>query len=154
MKYVKVASALLGLLLALLIIIAPLGPVPGFFIRGTPTESPETWPDTSEIDEIKLGVAGTLPHVVIIWVIQYQGELYIVGRTESVWVNMIGEAAPVEMRLGDNTYSVTASLLTDGWQPMMMAYIEKYEPSYPDIVAGFPLVENAHGVFSVFKLTR
>ncbi|MBT5725346.1 MAG: hypothetical protein HOI74_15070, partial [Gammaproteobacteria bacterium] len=106
MKVVKLAAGLLVLLLALLVLITPLGPVPGFFIGGTPTESPETWPDTSAVHEITLAVQGTVPRVVIIWVSEYQDELYIVGSADSGWVNMIGEAAPVEMRLGDNTYSL------------------------------------------------
>ncbi|MDG1233883.1 MAG: hypothetical protein P8P91_16620 [Pseudomonadales bacterium] len=154
MKVVKLAAGLLVLLLTLLILITPLGPVPGFFIGGTPTESPETWPDTSAVHEITLAVQGTVPRVVIIWVSEYQDELYIVGSADSGWVNMIGEAAPVEMRLGDNTYSLIATSLEDGWQPMMTAYVEKYEPDYPDIVAGFPAVEDAQAAIKVFKLVR
>ena len=154
MKFVKIGVGVLVVLLAVLAVIAPLGPVPGFFIGGSPTESPETWPDTSDVHEIKLGVPGTLPRVVIIWVIDYEGELYIVGSSESGWVKMIGDASPVEMRLADNTYSLNAALMNEGWQPMMAAYVDKYEPDYPDIVSTFPSVEEAQGLISVFKLTR
>jgi hypothetical protein len=37
---------------------------------------------------------------------------------------------------------------------MMEAYVKKYAPDYPDIVAGFPAVENAEGEMVVFKLSR
>jgi hypothetical protein len=154
MKPIKIAAALSACLLGLFILIAPVGPVPGFFIGGTATDAPETWPDTSGVDEIALGVAGTPPRVVIIWVTQYEGELYIVGRSESTWVNMIGQAAAVKMRLGKNTYSLTASIVAEDWQPMMRTYIQKYEPNYPDIVADLPTVENALGEIVVFKLSR
>lgn len=154
MKRIKIAGAILGCLLLLLIIMAPVGPLPGFFIGGTATDAPEIWPDTSAVDEIQLRVAGTLPRVVVIWVIDYQEELYIVGRSESTWVNMIGQAAPVEMRLDEKTYSLTASILPEGWQPIMKAYVEKYESDYPDIIAGLPAVEDAQGKIAVFKLSR
>ncbi|MBT7334094.1 MAG: hypothetical protein HN856_06950 [Gammaproteobacteria bacterium] len=154
MKTVKTAGIILGSVLTLLIIIAPIGPLPGFFIGGTTADVPEKWPDTSAVHEIQLRVPGTPPRVVVIWVIDYAEELYIVGRSASTWVNMIGQAAPVEMRLGENTYSLTASLVSQGWQPMMEAYVKKYAPDYPDIVAGFPAVENAEGEMVVFKLSR
>ena len=46
MKTVKTAGIILGSVLTLLIIIAPIGPLPGFFIGGTTTDVPEKWPDT------------------------------------------------------------------------------------------------------------
>jgi hypothetical protein len=91
---------------------------------------------------------------VIIWLIEYDNELYIVGRSSSTWVNMIGDASPVEMRLGDDTYPLEAVLMRSGWQPMMKAYVDKYEPDYPEIVAGFPAVSEAAGEISVFQLVR
>lgn len=154
MNNIKIAGAILGCLLTLLIIIAPVGPLPGFFIGGTATEVPEIWPDTSAVDEIRLRVAGSPPRVVVIWVIDYEAELYIVGRSESTWVNMIGQAAPVKMRLEEKTYSLTATMLLEGWQPMMKAYVEKYEPDYPDIIAGLPPIKDAQGEIVVFKLSR
>ena len=47
-----------------------IGPMPGFFIGGQPTPVPKAWPDTSKVDEILLKLPGTLPRVVIIWVVQ------------------------------------------------------------------------------------
>lgn len=85
---------------------APVGPLPGFFIGGEPTAVPEHWPDTSNVDEIQLKVPGTLPRVVTMWVVDYEGDLHVVGSRESGWVRMIGQGAPVEMRLGDRTYAV------------------------------------------------
>ncbi len=154
MKIAKTIGVILGCLLTLLIILAPIGPVPGFFIGGTATEVPATWPDTSGVDEIELQVPGTPPRAVIIWVIDFEAELYIVGRSESTWVNMIGQTAPVKMRLGENTYSLTASLVQTGWEPMMKAYVDKYEPDYPGIIAGLPAVGEAMGKIAVFKLSR
>lgn len=154
MKVVKIVAPILGLILAVLVVATPIGPVPGFFIGGTTAETPATWPDTSSLHEVKLRVEGALPRVVIIWVVDVEGELYIVGETGGGWVSMIGNSAPVQVRVEDKTYSVTANLINEGWEPLMEAYVEKYTPDYPDIVAGFPTIEEAKGRISVFHLNR
>ncbi|XOV84027.1 MAG: hypothetical protein ACFHXK_02700 [bacterium] len=150
-KYVLSGAALLAILV---IIVAPIGPMPGIFIGGQPTPAPTVWMDTSEVHEIKLAVPGTIPRVVIIWVIQQAGELYVVGARDSGWVKMIGEGSPVKMRLGDNTYALNASLITDGWAPVLNAYVDKYRPDYPEIVEGFPPMEEAQASIAVFRLDR
>ena len=66
---------------------------------------------------------------------------------------MLGEGRPVRMRMGDNTYSLNATLLDTGWERAMEAYFAKYRPDYPEIVDGFPSLEDAAGSFSVFRLS-
>lgn len=154
MKILKIALIVLITLLAALVVFAPIGPVPGFFIGGTAAQAPEPWPDTSATHEIRLKVPGALPRVVIIWVVEHDEELYVVGAPDSGWVSMIGEGAPVEMRLGEVTYPLVASRVTEGWQPVVKAYLDKYRPHYPDIVAGFPEPEEAEGQFALFRLDR
>jgi hypothetical protein len=154
MKILKISLAIVAVLLIVLAIAAPIGPVPGFFIGGTSAAPPASWPDTSDVDEIRLRVPGSLPRVVIIWVIEYQDELYVVGAKGSGWVSMLGEGGPVHMRLGDRTYPLTATPVLEGWQPVFEAYIEKYRPNYPDIVAGLPSVEQAGDQVAVFRLDR
>ena len=141
-------------LLGILAYAAPIGPMPGFIIGGQTTAAPGTWPDTSDVHEIKLKVPGTLPRVVIIWVIQQQGELHVVGSPESGWVKQLGNGGPVEMRLGDNTYALNAERLTANADPILTAYVDKYRPDYPDIVADFPSAEEAPGQFALFRLNR
>ena len=154
MKILK-RAAIAALVLALVLVaLAPLGPVPGFFIGGTSTAPPAQWPDTSTTHEIRLRVPGTLPRVVIIWVVEHGGDLHVVGAAEGGWVTMIGARAPVQMRLGDNTYALEAERLTDGWQPVLQAYVDKYRPDYPEIVAGFPTLDEAEGMVAVFRLNR
>lgn len=154
MKVLKVIVVILLVLAVALVVAGPIGPVPGFFIGGTPAEPPEQWPDTSDTDEITLRVPGTLPRVVVIWVVEHGEELHVVGAADSGWVRMIGSGSPVEMRLGDQTYSLQATPVTDGWEDVLTAYVNKYRPDYPDIVAGFPPVEEARGQVSVFRLSR
>lgn len=141
-------------LLVIVAIAAPIGPLPGFFIGGTTTAAPTDWPDTANTDEIILKVPGGIPRVVIIWVIEHQDELYVVGAKGSGWVDKIGSTSPVEMRLGERTYSLTATAVQQGWEPIMQAYIDKYQPDYPDIVAGFPSIEEAQDSIGVFRLDR
>lgn len=143
----------LGLLLVVALV-APIGPVPGFFIGGKDAAAPAQWPDTSSVHEIKLKVPGTPPRVVIIWVVDHEGELHVVGGKESGWVQMIGEGGPVAMRLGDDTYALNATPVEEGWQSVLEAYVGKYEADYPDIIEGFPTLEESEGLVAVFRLDR
>ena len=154
MKALKVVLSSILALSLVVALVAPIGPVPGFFIGGTPTKAPERWGDTSNVDEIRLKVPGALPRVVIIWVVEHDGELHVVGSRESGWVRRIGAGSPVEMRLGDSTYALHASAVSEGWQDILEAYVEKYRAEHPDIVAGFPSIDEAEDRFAVFRLDR
>lgn len=154
MKIAKIL--LLIIVVALLIVVwaAPLGPLPGIFIGGTETPVPESWGDTREVDEIRLEVGtGPIKRVVIIWVVQLDGVLHVVGARESGWTQAIGAGGPVRMRIDDSTYSLQVTPVMAGWQPILEAYIEKYRADYPDIVAGFPALEKAAETTSVFRLS-
>lgn len=152
MKVLKIGVAILALVIAMIAWLAPLGPLPGFFIGGTETDVPEHWGDTSSIHEIRLKVQGTLPHVVVIWCVQVDGQLYVVGSNNSGWVSMLDQGGPVKMRMGSETYSMNATLVTMDWQAILTAYQDKYRADYPDIVNGFPSLEEAVGTTSVFLL--
>ena len=67
---------------------------------------------------------------------------------------MIGAGGPVEMRLHDATYALNATPVTSGWREVLGAYVAKYQPDYPEIIAGFPPIEEAEGFIGVFKLNR
>jgi hypothetical protein len=152
-KILKILAPILLVLLIVFVFVAPIGPVPGVLIGGNEAEVPDSWGETSDIHEIKLEVPGPLPRVVTIWVIQWGGELHVVGYKESGWVSTLEEGGPVRMRMGDNTYSLNAAVLATGWEPVMEAYLAKYRPDYPEIVNGFPSGEEAVGAFSVFQLS-
>jgi hypothetical protein len=154
---IKILKNVLPALLILLVIfawMAPIGPMPGFFIGGNAASVPDSWSDTSAIHEIQLEVIGTLPRVVIVWVIQVDGLLHVVGAKGSVWVSLLGQGAPIRMRMGDNTYSMHASLLTSDWEPVLLAYQDKYRADYPDIVNGFPSIEEAAETVAVYRLLK
>ena len=154
MKALKITLLAVLAVLAVLVVAAPIGPMPGLFIGGSPAAAPAQWPDTSATHEIRLRVPGLLPRVVIIWVIEHGGDLHVVGAKDSGWVRMLGAGAPVEMRLGDETYTLNAAPVTDGWQDVLTAYVDKYRPDYPDIIDGFPTIEEAEGNVVVFRLNR
>ena len=154
MRILKIALAVLAALAVVVLLAAPIGPLPGVFIGGTATPPPATWEDTSGIDEIRLKAPGAIPRVVIIWVIDVGGELYVVGMKESGWTQRIGDGAPVEVRIGDATYAVEAILVEEGGGAILTAYAAKYEPNYPDIVADLPTIEEAPEVASIYRLDR
>jgi len=154
MKILKIVLPALLILLAVFTWLAPIGPMPGFFIGGSTASVPDSWDDTSAVHEIRLEVQGTLPRVVIVWVIQVDGVLHVVGAKGSVWVSLLDQGGSVRMRMGDKTYSMHASPVTSGWQPILLAYQDKYRADYPDIVNGFPSLEEAAGTVAVFRLVK
>jgi hypothetical protein len=154
MKALKIGLVVIGMLVLIGAAIAPIGPLPGVFIGGKPADVPVQWPDTSGVDEIRLRVPGFLPRVVIVWVIESAGELHVVGARDSGWVSMLGEGAPVEMRLGEETYHLRAVAVREGWEAVLTAYVEKYRQDYPDIIAGFPSIDEARSQVTVFRLER
>jgi hypothetical protein len=153
MKIMKIAAPILLVGIILLAWMAPIGPMPGIFIGGTASDLPDSWGDTAAAHEIKLEVQGTLPRVVIIWMVEVDGLLYIVGSKGAGWVQMLGQGGLVRMRMGDKTYSLTAGLVTTGWERILEAYKDKYREDYPDIVNSFPTLEEAAATTVVFRLT-
>ncbi|MFT6432313.1 MAG: hypothetical protein ACJAVI_000348 [Candidatus Azotimanducaceae bacterium] len=153
-KAIKIGAIVLAIGVCIIIGLAPIGPMPGIFIGGTETSVPDNWENAADIGEIQLKVAGTIPRVVIIWVIDYNDDLYVVGSQKSGWVKMLGDGGDVQMRLEEKTYNLSAERITTAWEPVVTAYADKYRPEYPDIVNSFPPVEEADGIFGVFKLSK
>ncbi len=153
MKVMKITALILLAGLILLAWIAPLGPMPGIFIGGTSSDLPESWDNTSDIHEIKLEVQGMLPRVVIIWVVQVDGDLHVVGSNTSGWVQMLDQGGSVRIRMGDKTYSLVANRVKTGWEPILEAYMNKYRADYPEIIEGFPALEEAALTTSVYRLS-
>ncbi len=91
-------ALLVGLIVA--VITAPIGPMPGVFIRGTASGVPTSWGDTSSIVEIDLQVGeGPLGRTVTIWTVQVDGDLYVTGQKHSGWVSGIAPGGPVRMQM-------------------------------------------------------
>ena len=80
------------------------------------------------------------------------GALYMVGSRSSGWVQRIADGANVEMLLSGNTYALTAVPIKQELERVVIAYKNKYRSDYPDIVAGFPTLEDARDQFGVFRL--
>ena len=155
MNLLKVGITILLLLLAAVSTIAPIGPLPGLFIYGTPTEVPAIWPNTSNEHEILLLVDGALPRVVTIWVVDYKKDLYVLGSTTSGGVEMIGDSAPVKMRLGNSTFNLIAKRVTNDLAAITTAYRDKYRADYPEIIERGELsVNNTDDSFRIFRLER
>ena len=155
MKFLKISIPVFLLFLTGVAIMAPIGPLPGFFIHGTPTEVPTSWPDTTDEHKILLQVDGVLPRVVIIWVVDYENDLYVFGGTTSGWVQLIGESAPVKMRLDNSTFDLIAERVTDDLEAITTAYRDKYRADYPEIIESGDLdVNKADESFRVFRLER
>ena len=147
--------ALLIILAAVVVLwLAPIGPMPGFFIGGTVIEAPDTWEDTSAVDEVRLKVEGLIPRVVIIWVVEVDGELYVTGDKQSGWVKGLENGGDAHLRIGENTYPVVAEPQTENVDKLISAWYEKYQPNYPEIVGQMREVSVEPRPYQVFKLAR
>ena len=150
-KKIVVLAALLALLVMYLL---PIGVVPGFFIGGTEQEVPEKWEDTSGIDEVRLRAVDLIPRVVIIWIVQVNGELYVSGGKDSGWVSRLLKNADAQLRIGDSTYAVTAERQTQNLDELMSAWYDKYQPNYPEIVGQMRAAASNPRPYEVFRLAR
>ena len=150
-KKIVVLTALLALLVMYLL---PIGVVPGFFIGGTEQQVPEKWEDTSGIDEVRLRAGDLIPRVVIIWIVQVNGELYVSGGKDSGWVSRLLKNADAQLRIGDSTYAVTAERQTQNLDELMSAWYDKYQPNYPEIVGQMRAASSNPRPYEVFRLAR
>lgn len=153
-KKIGLGVCVVTIISGLLILLAPIGPMPGFFIGGTPTPPPAQWGDTSDVVEVRLGVEDDLPYVVIIWVVQVDNALYVVGADDSNWVSKVGFNGPVELRIDDSTYTLYANRLTEGQLPILEAYQAKYRADYPGIVEGMGSPQEMIAGAAVYRLDR
>ena len=154
MRIAKIALTVPVVLAATVLVTAPIGPLPGVFIGGAETPTPAVWEDTSGVDEIRLKAPGVIPRVVIIWVIDFEGELYVLGMKSSGWIRRIGAGGPVQIRIGDRTYAVRATPVEDRLEAIYAAYIAKYEPNYPDLIASMPSLEEGRELAVIYRLDR
>ena len=151
---IKKIIVLITFLVLLVLYLLPIAVVPGFFIGGTDKQIPAEWGDTSSIDEVRLKAEGLIPRVVIIWIVQVNGELYVSGGKDSGWVTRLLENDNAHLRIGDNTYSVTAERQTEKLDELMRAWYDKYQPNYPEIVGQMREVSANPRPYEVFRLAR
>jgi len=150
-KKIILAVILIGAIVAW---VAPIAMMPGFFIGGSTTPAPSSWEDTGAIDEVRLKVGGLIPRVVIIWVVQVEGELYVTGAKDSGWVTRLGDGGEAELRIGDNTYPVVAERQSENLDKLINAWYDKYRPNYPDIVGAMSEASTEPRSYAIFKLAR
>jgi hypothetical protein len=144
------AVVVLGVALA-----APIGPMPGFRLGGNDATPPDQWSAAALPEEIRLATfAGMLPHVVIIWVVESDNRLYVIGSPDSTWVEGATLSPDVRVRIGDNAYDMRATRLNPGPRYLFEKYINRYKDSYPDIIAGFPPMDEFSQGAALFELTR
>ena len=153
MKVWKIGVSLVAVVLFALVVRLPIATTPGFFIGGSASSAPVTWADTSSTHEIKLRVEGAIPRVVIIWFVEIDNELYIVGETDSGWVSMLGNSGLVQMRLEDSTYPLQADVVTSGEEEILQKWLGKYEADYPEFV-NTSASEEFLEYSSIYKLSR
>jgi hypothetical protein len=95
-----------------------------------------------------------LPHVVIIWVVESDNRLYVIGAPDSTWVEGATRSAEVRLRIADNVYDMRATRIESGRQDIFQMYIDRYKDNYPDIIAGFPPIEEFSRGGALLELVR
>jgi hypothetical protein len=154
-RWLTYALSLLMVLLIGLAVAAPIGPMPGFRLGGSEASAPAQWSSATLPEEVRLATfAGMLPHVVIIWVVESDNRLYVIGAPDSTWVAGASQAPEVRLRIADNAYDMRATRLDPGPAHLFEKYLDRYRDNYPDIIAGFPPMEEFSQGAALFELTR
>ena len=149
-KKIVVLAALLALLIMYLL---PIGVVLGFLLIELNSKLPHR-EDTSSVNEVRLKAGDPIPRVVIIWIVQVNGELYVSGGKDSGWVSRLLKNADAQLRIGDSTYAVTAERQTQNLDELMSAWYDKYQPNYPEIVGQMRAASSNPRPYEVFRLAR
>ena len=132
---------------------APIGPMPGIRLGGTAATPPDQWSSMTLPEEVRLATsAGFLPHVVIIWVVEDDNRLYLIGAPDSAWVEGATQSPDVRLRIGDNAYDMRATRIAAGREDMFQKYIDRYKDNYPEIIASFPPIEEFSQGAALFEL--
>ena len=153
-RWLTYVLAVLAAVLIILAIAAPIGPMPGLRIGGTPAEAPASWAGTQLPDEVLLATYdGPLPYVVTIWVVESGGRLYVVGAPESTWVAKATNSSDVRVRINDAVYDMQATRMPPGRVDVLQAYVDRYQADYPEIIDGFPPLEELAEGSALFELT-
>lgn len=134
-------------------IAAPIGPMPGFRLGGSPAPAPAQWSAVTLPDEVLLATpGGLLPHVVIIWIVEFDERLYVVGAPDSNWVVRATHSPDVRLRIGDDVYDMRATRVQSPRPDILKEYVDRYDDDYPDIIERFPPVEEFAKNAALFEL--
>jgi hypothetical protein len=137
-----IGAILAGLILLLIVLrITGLGPhdrIPGLWLKGNVVASPVTdWSFTENIPVIQIQTQTwyLLPHSVNINCLDYNGQLYLVsvypaGTTHS-WNENAMRDPHVRLKIGDNVYDRTVSLVTD--QTEKEGVLQARHKKYPQL---------------------
>ena len=90
--------------------------------------------------------------MVIIWVVESDNRLYVIGAPDSTWVEGATRSPDVRLRIGDNAYGMRATRIEPGRQDIFQMYIDRYKDNYPEIIATFPPVEEFSQGGALFEL--
>jgi hypothetical protein len=129
--------AVLGLSVACVVLVAcggPMGPIPGGKLEGTPSDWPDDWAFTAEIENVLLETRPTDPYSVTVWAVTYGDYLYIgAGSGENRWVEYIEEDNAVVLSVDGSIYTATATAVKDRTEidAVLGVYLQKYEMDEP-----------------------
>ena len=151
LTYVLISLIVLMLGVALA---APIGRLPGVRLGGSLTNPPAEWSSVTLPEEVLLATsASLLPHVVIIWVVESDNRLYVIGAPDSIWVEGATQSPDVRLRMGDNAYDMRATRIQSGRQDIFQMYVDRYKEKYPEIIASFPPIEEFSQGGALFELS-
>ncbi len=153
-RWLTYVLAVLVVGLIVVAIAAPIGPMPGIRIGGTPADAPDTWSAAELPDEVLFATYdGALPYVVTIWIVESGGGLYVVGDPESTWVKKATSASDVKVRINDAVYDMRATRMPPGRVDVLQAYVDRYKADYPEIIDSFPPVPDLAQGSALFELS-
>jgi hypothetical protein len=128
----------------------PIGPMPGLNIGGTQQPAPESFEfaQDHELLTIRTLLGGWLPQVHNIWGVGVGDAVYAMAVPEASWRARLEDDPEVLIRIGDNVYRLTATVVDDAdeIQAAFDAYVAKYGDQLEAIVGHPPTVADVTGL--------
>ena len=105
------------IVVAVILLLAGWGPfllLPGGELEGPEAPAPADWSFTDNFKTIQFETNPSDPYSVNIWVIQFDGHLYVhAGKNRAAWVEHMEADANVRIRIDGKIYRLSAARVTD-----------------------------------------
>ena len=115
----------------------PIGPVAGEELDGTPSEWPQDWAFTADIENVLIETRPEDPYSVTVWGTAVGEHLYVGASTrQATWAKNILENSAVVLSVNGQLYTASATTVTDAQEieAVLMAIRTKYDVDSDDIL--------------------
>jgi len=156
MKRTPLAQILLAMTM-LLNACTPIVMLPGVRLGGSEVPTPSSWSDVEIPEEVLIRTeGGWVPWVHRIWAAKSDEGIYVAGEPGSRWVERALAEPNVQLRVGDDVYTLRATQIDDlqKQREATAIFLAKYREGMLELYGEEPDPEEMAGEAVVFLLAR